>query len=84
VQHQDDEEVNFNDKDDLSNEFAKCYWYVLPKEWPPADYNYQPVLKANGFRSVDISRWKIEPEEDSSGLKKVFEIENFRGVFKDT
>ena len=44
----------------------------------------QPVLKNNGFRLADNSRWKIEPEEDSNGLKKVLEVDNFPGIFKDS
>ena len=41
-------------------------------------------LKENKLRRVEASRWKIEPEEDQNGFKKVFELETFKGIFKDS
>jgi len=77
-----EEEINFNNKDHCVDEFAKRWWYALP-EWPPADFDYSAMLKANKLRKVDVVRWKMEPEEDELGYKKVYELETFKGVFKD-
>lgn len=55
----------------------------MPK-WPPLDYDYSSKLKEHGLRQVEASKWKIEPEEDASGLRKAVEIENFKGYFKDS
>jgi hypothetical protein len=41
-------------------------------------------LKAKKLRRVELARWKMEPEEDEQGFRKVFELETFRGVFKDS
>ena len=54
----------------------------MPK-WPPEDYDYVSALKAKNLRKVEIKNWKLEPEEEN-GLKKVFELETFSGVFKDS
>jgi hypothetical protein len=35
------------------------------------------------LRRVEVKNWKLEPEEQD-GLKKVFEIETYEGVFKDS
>ena len=46
--------------------------------------HYSTKLNDLRLRRVDITRWKIEPEEDDQGFKKVFEVETFKGVFKDS
>lgn len=55
----------------------------MPK-WPPKDYNYQPILSEHKLRKVEINKWKTEPELDNQGFKKVFEIDHFKGIFKDS
>ena len=35
------------------------------------------------LRQVPLSHWKMEQDVDQNGLKKVFELEVFPGVFKD-
>lgn len=79
-----DEDINFNNKEHIVEEFAKRWWYAMPPEWPPKDYDYQVPLKDQKLRRVEVARWKLEPEEDDQGFKKVFELETFIGVFKDS
>lgn len=31
-------------------------------EWPPANFRYEAILKEVGFREVESSKFKIEPE----------------------
>lgn len=77
-----DEHINYSDINHLVEEFAVRWWYALPK-WPPENYDYTEALKANNLRKVEVKNWKLEPEE-LDGLKKVFELETFEGVFKDS
>ena len=77
-----DEELNYQSKQHLVEEFSVRFWYVLPK-WPPENYDYTPILKQNGLRRVDPKDWKREPEE-RDGLRKVIELESFTGYFKDS
>jgi len=51
-------------------------------EWPPKDMDYAPALKAKSLRKVDLLVWKLVPEEEN-GLKKVFEISGYPGLFKN-
>ncbi len=41
------------------------------------------ALASKKLRRVDANRWKMEADTDERGLKKVQEIESFRGQFKD-
>lgn len=45
MQQTEDGEVNLNDKDDLVDELAKRWWYALPREWPPANFDYPEALR---------------------------------------
>ena len=54
----------------------------MPK-WPPEKYDYSQKLKERGLRMVEIKQWKMEQDE-VDGLRKVFELDNFPGVFKDS
>lgn len=84
MQQKESQEVRFTDKDDLVNEFARGWWYALPREWPPLNYDYTAALVENKLKLVEPMRWKSEPEEDSLGYRKVQEIEFFPGVFRDS
>lgn len=75
--------VDYFNKDDLANELATRWWFALPKEWPPIDYDFSKVLKENKLKLVDGNKWKSEPEVDKDGFMKVMEFENYKGVFKD-
>lgn len=57
----------------------------MPEPWPPVDYDYEPKLKEAGLRRVEAGqRFKAEPEVDDQGLRKVYEIDNYAGKFKDS
>ncbi|CAE8582863.1 unnamed protein product [Polarella glacialis] len=60
------------------------WWYVLP-DWPPQDQAfYQPELEKRKLRQVTITEWEWVPEEDSHGRRKVYELSQFRGLFRDS
>jgi hypothetical protein len=82
MQATNEDELNFTDKEHLIEELAVRWWYALPK-WPPENYDYTPRLREKGLRRVEIKLWKMEQEE-VDGLRKVFELETFTGVFKDS
>lgn len=82
VQSVNEDDINFTNKEHLIDELAVRWWYALPK-WPPENYDYTQKLRENGLRKVEIKHWKMEVEE-LDGLKKVFELETFPGVFKDS
>jgi len=75
-------DVELKEKQEYVEEVLKRWWYVLP-EWPPADFDYAPILESESLRKVDISLWKLEPEVDENGLRKAYELEWFKGIFKD-
>ena len=77
-----EDDLNFTNKEHLIDELAVRWWYALPK-WPPLDYDYTHSLRERGLRRVEIKNWKLEQEEQD-GLRKVFELETFPGVFKDS
>ncbi len=57
----------------------------MPEPWPPVDYDYEPRLKEAGLRRVEAGqRFKAEPEVDDQGFRKVYEIDNYAGKFKDS
>ncbi len=78
-------EISYANKDHVVYEFAVRWWYALPEPWPPVDYDYEPRLKEAGLRRVEAGqRFKAEPELDDQGLRKVYEIYNYAGKFKDS
>jgi hypothetical protein len=78
-------DISYANKDHVVYEFAVRWWYALPEPWPPADYDYSAKLVEQGLRKVEGGqRFKQEPEVDQDGLKKVYEIDNYPGVFKDS
>ena len=77
-----DEDLNFQNKEHLIEEFSVRWYYAMPP-WPPENYDYGPALRAAGLRRVEPKNWKMEPEE-KDGLRKVLELEAFEGRFKDS
>ncbi len=78
-------EISYANKDHVVYEFAVRWWYALPEPWPPVDYDYNTKLKEAGLRKVEAGqRFKAEPDVDAEGLKKVYEIENYAGKFRDS
>ncbi|CAK8987520.1 unnamed protein product [Durusdinium trenchii] len=60
------------------------WWYALP-DWPPADEDfYKPKLEAKRLRQVTIQEWEWVPEEDDRGYRKVYQLSQFRGVFRNS
>merc|ERR1712232_670655 len=43
---------------------------------------WQEKLKEAGYRKVTIEEGEWVPEEDSAGRKKVYELSQFRGVYR--
>lgn len=68
-------------KDVLIYEVLKRWWYCVP-EWPPAGYNYSQDLADKQLRKVDQRYWRIEPEIDATGCRKVYEVPSYPGVFR--
>lgn len=62
-----DSDLDFRNKAHLVDELAKRWWYSMP-EWPPANYSYAELLREVGFREVDASKFKIEPEFGKSDI----------------
>ena len=65
-------------------EFMVRWNYALPSPWPPVNYDYSQKLKESNLRRVDQARFKQEQEVDAEGRLKVFEIEHYSGIFKDS
>lgn len=60
------------------------WWYALP-DWPPDDQEfYKPKLEERKLRQVTIQEWEWVPEEDERGFKKVYQLSQFRGVFRNS
>jgi len=57
------------------------WWYVLP-EWPPADYSFESALAKHRLRRVPLRRFDMEPEIDERGFTKVYELGQFKGLFR--
>lgn len=58
------------------------WWYALP-DWPPTDEKYyEAELRKRSFRKVSIEEWEWLPDEDEKGRKKVYELSQFKGVFR--
>lgn len=58
------------------------WWYALP-DWPPQDEAYyQAELEKEKLRRVPIQQWEWVPEKDERGFRKVYELSQFRGLFR--
>lgn len=67
---------------DVISKILSRWWYVFPM-WPNPETDYSKVLEKRGCRIVQIKDWNTEPEEEN-GLKKVYELGQFPGVFRDS
>lgn len=70
-------------KDVLVYDVLKRWWYCMP-DWPPAGFDYNAELAKQKLRKVDQKYWRIEPETDANGFKKVFEMPSYPGMFKNS
>lgn len=58
------------------------WWYALPP-WPPADEAYyEEELKKRSLRKVTIQAWEWVPEFDAKGLRKVYGLAQYRGLYR--
>lgn len=69
-------------KEQLVADILCRWWYVLP-DWPPANFDYAPVLVAKGLRLVPLDRWEDEPDLDKAGNMKCYALTQFQGLFRD-
>lgn len=70
----------FTKKENLVDELACRWWYVLP-DWPPkSDYNLSDLH----LKLVKSEKFDSAPEVDKKGLRKVKEVESYPGVFQDS
>lgn len=66
-----------------------CRWWFstpyLQTDWPPQEQSYYvSKLTEMKYRIVSIQEWEWVPEEDEKGRKKVYELTQFRGVFRNS
>jgi hypothetical protein len=58
------------------------WWYALP-DWPPNDPGYyKEELEKRKLRKVSIQEWEWVAEEDDKGRHKVYELTQFKGIFR--
>jgi hypothetical protein len=71
-------------KEQVAVELLCRWWYVFP-DWPPADpEGMARKLAERGLREVSIQEWEWVPELDDKGRKKVYELTQFKGVFRSS
>jgi hypothetical protein len=58
-----------------------CRWWFA-MSWPPADFDSDAALKGRGFRRVPLNTFDQEPELDELGLRKAYELQQFKGCFR--
>jgi len=51
--------------------------------WPPLNVDYNTALKERKLKKIDLNVWKLHPEEDEHGVKKVFEVTGYPGLYKN-
>jgi len=60
-----------------------CRWWYCIGDWPPNDPAfYTAELKKKSLRRVSIQEWEWVPELDEKGLAKVYELSQFKGVYR--
>lgn len=58
------------------------WWYAMPA-WPPDDKAYyEAELNKRSLRQVSIQEWEWVPEVDEKGRAKVYELSQFKGMFR--
>lgn len=75
-------------KEDVVAQLLCRWWYsdyYQKNDWPPKDDAfYQSRLKENKLRQVRVEEWEWLPDVDDQGLRKVYELSQFRGMFRNT
>lgn len=71
-------------KEEIVAELLCRWWYALP-DWPPQDASfYQAELSKRSMRKVALIDWEWVPEVDEKGRKKVYELSQYRGCFRNS
>lgn len=72
------------ERDSKQNVVAQvlCRWWFCLPAWPPEHFDYDAVLLERGFRRVPMRMSDQEPEFDERGLRKAYELEQFKGCFR--
>jgi len=71
-------------KEQVVAELLSRWWYALP-DWPPDDKEYyEAELKKRSLRKVTIEEWEWVSDVDAGGMRKCYELSQFRGVFRDS
>lgn len=64
------------------------WWYSEPylgKDWPPQeDSYYDEELAKNKLKRTTFQEWEWMPEEDDQGRRKVWELSQYRGIFRNS
>lgn len=57
------------------------WWYAMPP-WPPEDFDFDAALRSGGFRKIPVEAFEFEPDYDEQGLKKVFGLSGYVGLYR--
>jgi len=69
-------------KESLVADLLCRWWYAIP-EWPPSDPEYYKVeLAKRNLREVSIQKWEWVEEVDKQGYHKVYELSQFKGLYR--
>lgn len=75
-------------KEDVVAQLLCRWWFSAPykaNDWPPQEESwYIKELEKKKLRKVEIPEWDWVPEEDVNGLRKVYELSQFRGLFRNS
>lgn len=71
-------------KKQLVAEFLCRWWYALP-DWPPQEEEYYAAkLKERSLRRVPVEMFEFVDDVDEGGFRKVYELSQFRGVYRNS
>jgi len=60
-----------------------CRWWYVMDDWPPKDPAfYDALLEKQKLRRVSIQEWEWVPDIDKEGRGKVYELSQFKGIFR--
>lgn len=72
-----------NPKEQVVVDLLCRWWYAFPEGWPPEDpAYYEPKLKEVNCRRVSVQEWEWVADVDDKGLAKVYELSQFKGIFR--
>lgn len=62
-----------------------CRWWYVFDPWPPQeDEYYAEELRKRHLRKILVQDWEWVPDEDAQGFRKVYELSQYRGLFRDS